>query len=140
MVSIAASDSTSWLHCHGRVWLDKNPPAGAATVTPSEFDQLIITMGLRHEWNIKRELARQYQLVEAVSEEHTRALMEAGAQIIYQGQLSEGDIIGKPDFLIRHESGQYQAADAKLARSEEKKKSKSSLVFTASCWATTSTR
>lgn len=121
MVSIAASDSTSWLHCHGRVWLDKNPPAGAATVTPSEFDQLIITMGLRHEWDIKRELARQYQLVEAVSEEHTRALMEAGAQIIYQGQLSEGDIIGKPDFLIRHESGQYQAADAKLARSEEKK-------------------
>lgn len=118
--TITASDSTSWLHCHGRIWLDKFQPAGEA-VEPSEFDKLIIRMGEGHEWNIKRELARQYQLVEAVSEEHTRALMEAGAQIIYQGQLSEGDVIGKPDFLIRQESGQYRAADAKLARSEEKK-------------------
>ena len=121
MKTIAASDSTSWLHCHGRVWLDKNPPAGQQPVEPSEFDQLIIRMGLGHEWNIKRELERKFQFVEAVSEEHTRALMEAGCQVIYQGQLTEGDIIGKPDFLIRHESGQYQAADAKLARSEEKK-------------------
>lgn len=118
--TITASDSTSWLHCQGRIWLDKFQPAGEA-VELSDFDKLIIRMGELHEWNIKRDLARQHQLIEAVSEEHTRALMEAGVQIIYQGQLSEGDIVGKPDFLIRHESGQYQAADAKLARSEEKK-------------------
>ncbi len=120
MKTITASDSTSWLHCHGRIWLDKFQPAGEA-VELSEFDKLIIRMGELHEWSIKRDLARQHQLIEAISEEHTRALMEAGVQIIYQGQLSEGDVVGKPDFLIRHESGQYQAADAKLARSEEKK-------------------
>lgn len=119
--TIRASDAMSWLHCHGRAWLDKNQPADLQDKEPSEFDQLIIRMGLGHEWNIKRELERKFQFVEAVSEEHTRALMEAGCQVIYQGQLTEGDIIGKPDFLIRHESGQYQAADAKLARSEEKK-------------------
>ncbi len=114
MLNITASDSTSWLHCQGRIWLDKFQPAGEA-VELSDFDKLIIRMGELHEWNIKRDLARQHQLIEAVSEEHTRALMEAGVQIIYQGQLSESDIVGKPDFLIRHESGQYQAADAKLA-------------------------
>ena len=47
--------------------------------------------------------------------------MEAGAQVIYQGRLHKDDIIGIPDFLIRHESGEYQPADAKLARSEDKK-------------------
>ena len=118
---IRASDAKSWLHCARRAWLDNNPPPGYETVEPNEFDQLVITLGHRHEWSVKGQLEKQYQVVEAVSEEHTQALMETGAQVIYQGRLRQGDIIGIPDFLIRHESGAYQPADAKLARSEEKK-------------------
>ncbi|MDE3038261.1 MAG: TM0106 family RecB-like putative nuclease, partial [Pseudomonadota bacterium] len=121
MKSIRASDAKSWVHCLRRAWLDNNPPQGYETIEPNEFDQLVITLGNRHEWNVKRQLEKQYQVVEAVSEDHTRALMEAGAQIIYQGRLHQDDIIGIPDFLIQHESGAYQPADAKLARSEEKK-------------------
>ena len=118
---IRASDARSWIHCPRRAWLDNNPPQGYETVEPNEFDQLVITLGNRHEWNVKRQLEKQYQLVEAVSQEHTQALMEAGVQVIYQGRLHRNDIIGIPDFLILHDSGTYQPADAKLARSEEKK-------------------
>jgi len=118
---IRASDAKSWIHCPRRAWFDNHPPEGYETITPSEFDQLVITLGNRHEWNIRRQLEKQYQVVEAISEEHTRALMEARAQIIYQGQLTKDGIVGRPDFLILHDSGEYQPADAKLARSEEKK-------------------
>lgn len=121
MKPILASAASSWVHCPRRAWLDSNPPAGYETIEPDEFSQLVMTLGLRHEWAIKRQLEKLYQLVEAVSEAHTRALMEAGVQVIYQPQLSEGDIVGKPDFLIRQPSGQYRAADAKLARSDDKK-------------------
>jgi uncharacterized protein len=87
------------------------------------FEELVAQLGVRHEWGIKRDLEQQHQLVEAVSVEHTEALMEAGADIIYQAQIVDRQhkIIGEPDFLIRHESGEYQAADAKLARSGDKK-------------------
>lgn len=51
--------------------------------------------------------------------------------VIYQAQLldeAEG-FIGYPDFLIRHESGEYQPADAKLSLSEAKKEIQAQLGF-----------
>jgi uncharacterized protein len=92
-------------------------------VDPDPFDELIVQLGIRHEWGIKRDLEKEFQLVEAVSVEHTKELMDAGVDIIYQAQIADrqNKIIGEPDFLIRHESGEYQPADAKLARSGDKK-------------------
>ena len=119
--NIRASDATSWVHCQRRAWLDQNLPAGHETAKPNEFDELIMTLGMRHEWSIKRQLEKDYQVIEALSEEHTKALMETGVEIIYQPKLRMGDVIGVPDFLIRQPSGEYIPADAKLARSEEKK-------------------
>ena len=104
---IKPSDARSWLSCSRRVWLDNFPPAGMAEAEPNPFDELIITMGMRHEWNLKRQLEKQYQLVEAISPEHTKALMEVGVQIIYQPKIVDdaAGIVGEPDFLIRTESG-----------------------------------
>jgi uncharacterized protein len=118
---IRASDAKSWSSCKRRAWYDHHPPEGFDLPEEGEFEQLIIQLGVRHEWGVKRKLEKEYQLVEAVSEQHTCDLMAAEVDIIYQPQFTEGDIIGKPDFLIRHESGEYQAADAKLARSDDKK-------------------
>ena len=47
--------------------------------------------------------------------------MAASVPIIYQGKLDEDDVVGIPDFLILRDNSQYQPADAKLARSEEKR-------------------
>lgn len=57
--------------------------------------------------------------------------MEEGAEIIYQAHLesSEEKLIGYPDFLIHHETGEYQPADAKLARKDEKKEIQVQLGF-----------
>jgi len=119
---IKPSDARAWLSCSRRVWFDNNPPPGMEQVETNPFDQLIITLGMRHEWSVKRQLEKERQLVEAVSPEHTKALMDAGVEIISQAKLVDEalGIAGDPDFLIRGPSGEYQAADAKLSRSGDK--------------------
>lgn len=49
--------------------------------------------------------------------------MSECVEVIYQAQLvdAENGFVGYPDFLIRHESGEYQPADAKLSLSADKK-------------------
>lgn len=120
---IRPSDARSWLHCKRRVWYDNFQPEGMVEAEPDPFEELVKQLGIRHEWGIKRDLEQRFQVVEATSVEHTEALMEAGVDIIYQAQIADrqNKIIGEPDFLIRHESGEYQPADAKLARSGDKK-------------------
>ncbi len=119
---IKPSDARSYLSCHRRVWFDNNPPPSMEQAEANPFDLLIMQLGMRHEWNIKRQLEKTHQLVEATSPEHTQDLIKAGVEVIYQPKLVDetNHIIGNPDFLIRTASGKYQAADAKLARSGDK--------------------
>ena len=119
---IKPSDAKSWSLCARRVWLDNK---GNLDLQPLEdpFEQLVIGLGLSHEQNILKQLSSQAEVQTATSPEHTAQLMTERVPVIYQAQLlNEADrIIGLPDFLILHESGLYQAADAKLSLSEEKK-------------------
>jgi len=110
------SDAKSWSLCARRVYFDNCPPEGQK-IEIGEFDQLVIDLGLAHEQAILEKLAQNYEVHKALSVEHTLELMEQGVDVIYQAQLldEEEKFIGLPDFLIRHESGQYQAADAKLS-------------------------
>jgi predicted RecB family nuclease len=128
--SIKPSDAKSWLSCAKRVWFDNFPPDGPVAKI-SEFDRLIIEQGLVHENVILKQLSEKYIVREAQSVEHTRQLMEEGVEIIYQAHLEnpEENLTGSPDFLIRHETGEYQPADAKLARSDEKKEIQVQLGF-----------
>ncbi len=119
---IKPSDARSWAICTRRVWLDNN---GELELTPveDEFQQLIINLGLAHEQAILENLANTLEVRTASSPEDTNQLIAARVPVIYQAQLideAEG-LIGFPDFLILNENGEYQAADAKLSLSEDKK-------------------
>ncbi len=89
----------------------------------SILTQGVIDLGLAHEKVILEKLSQDYEVHEALSVKHTMELMEQGVDVIYQARLlnEEERFTGFPDFLFRHESGQYQAADAKLSLSEDKK-------------------
>lgn len=117
---IRPSDATAWISCIRRAWLDKHHPAEFET---DAFSQLLIDLGLEHEAAMLARLENQYPVSKANSFEHTCTLMQQGAPVIYQGRLldEQEGLAGYPDFLIRHESGQYQPADAKLSLSEHKK-------------------
>ncbi len=118
---IKPSDAKAWALCHRRVWLDNQP--GVWIESDDPFEQLIIEMGLAHEKEILAELEKSFTVVNGQSVSKTKALMDSGVDVIYQGHLrdSKNKIIGNPDFLIRNGSGKYQAADAKLALNENKK-------------------
>lgn len=117
---IRPSDASSWISCIRRVWLDKHH---AAEFEIDEFSQLLFDIGLEHEAAVLAKLQNEYDVHKAKSVEHTLALMAQGVTIIYQAQLlnEQEGLIGYPDFLVRHESGHYQPADAKLSQSEHKK-------------------
>jgi predicted RecB family nuclease len=123
MAVIRASDARSWKACVRRAWYDHYPPSGWSPPEPEEFDQLTAQAGVEHEKSVLRRLEASHQVVTAHSEVHTVELMRQGAAVIYQPQLADGDLTGRPDFLIRLPSGDYQAADAKLKRSIDPKDS-----------------
>lgn len=117
---IKASDASLWIYCARRAWLDKQQPS---TYVTDPFNQLLIDAGLEHEATILAKLKNQYPIISAESFEHTLTLMQQGVPVIYQGRLfnESENLVGYPDFLIRHESGEYQPADAKLSLNENKK-------------------
>lgn len=111
------------------MWLDNRGDFEEGPV--DEFDQLVIKLGLAHEQAVRGRLSSEFAVHEAESVADTARLMEEGVDIIYQAQLfdEENGFIGYPDFLIRHESGGYQPADAKLSLSEAKKEIQVQLGF-----------
>lgn len=117
---IRPSDASAWVACARRVWFDQHQPTA---YEPDDFNRMLSTLGLEHEAAILAKLESQYPVTTATSFEHTQALIQQGVPVIYQGQLKNEQLglAGYPDFLIRHESGHYQPADAKLSSSENKK-------------------
>lgn len=127
---IKPSDAKSWSLCARRVWLD-NKGNFEIEAPEDEFEQLIIELGLRHEQIVLDKLAKNREVHTAKSHEDTNRLMAEGVEVIYQAQLIDENerFSGYPDFLIRHESGDYQPADAKLSLSEDKKEIQVQLGF-----------
>ncbi|MCG7983371.1 MAG: TM0106 family RecB-like putative nuclease [Candidatus Thiodiazotropha lotti] len=119
---IKPSDAKSWSLCARRVWLDNKGDFDFAPIE-DEFERLVIALGLVHEQAILQRLSGVMDVHTASSPDDTRRLIAQRVPVIYQAHLlsEEEGIIGLPDFLILDESGEYQAADAKLALSEEKK-------------------
>lgn len=118
---IKASDASAWVMCLRRIWFDKRQPM--AESEPDAFTQFLFQAGLAHETAILKKIAQQNPVCRAQSIDHTADLMRQGVPVIYQARLvdAEAGLIGYPDFLIRNDNGVYQAADAKLSLSENKK-------------------
>ncbi|QQR91066.1 MAG: TM0106 family RecB-like putative nuclease [Myxococcales bacterium] len=125
---IKPSDAKSWSLCARRVWLDNKAGLGLTKVE-NAFEQLIIDRGIRHERRVLDQLSQSLECRTAKSPEHTNELIAKRIPVIYQAQLNDekNGIIGNPDFLILHESGEYQAADAKLSLNGAKKEIRAQL-------------
>lgn len=101
------NDARSWLHCKRQVWFDNHPP-DMESAAPDPFEELLVQLGVGHEWGIKCDLEKEFQLVEATSVDHTKALMEAKVDIIYQAQLADRHYFVlslRPQFFITSSRG-----------------------------------
>jgi predicted RecB family nuclease len=118
---VKPSDARAWSLCTRRVWLDNNGEFGEAPLDP--FEQMVIDIGLYHEQLVLENLQSTKDVREASSVVETQNLMAQGVDVIYQAQLFDEveNISGYPDFLLKHKSGAYQPADAKLSQSADKK-------------------
>ena len=132
---LSATDLSAFAACPHLTTLSHGAALGGPK--PPKFDdpsaEVLRRRGLEHEARILEELRGQGLAVEEVPEgegrprdaaraEATLGAMRRGADMIYQGCLSDGRWMGLPDFLRRVErpSGlggwSYEVVDAKLAR------------------------
>jgi len=117
---IRPSDAASWAACRRRAWLKLHHFIEYET---DGFANLLFEAGLQHERSVLKQLENEHEVQYANSFEHTENLMQQQVPVIYQAKLINHDIgiVGYPDFLILHDSGQYYPAEAKLTQKENKK-------------------
>jgi len=118
---IKPSDAKSWASCARRVWLENKDVHDRRAIDP--FEQLIIDLGQAHERAVLQQLSNDMIVQIASSPEDTSHLMSKRVPAIYQAQLLDeaAAILGRPDFLLLNEYGEYQAIDTKLSLSAKKK-------------------
>ncbi len=135
MPTITAVDLYNFTQCGHRVYLDEHgDPALKGEV--STFVQLLWEKGLQTEREYIERLG--YDTVEDLQAFSTReaatktlALMSRGARLIYQGVLISGDMVGRPDMLIRQDDGSsnfgawyYEPVDIKAGKGADERDGK----------------
>lgn len=135
-ILFSASDITYFAECQHRTWLDRlNLDSPMEKAADDEQSKLVQGKGFEHESAFFSKLKEQYSY--CVEIDTTRSLeqriaateraIQDGAEVIYQGSLRRGNLIGHSDFLIRtdtktQEGGWiYEVADTKLAKSTKAK-------------------
>jgi uncharacterized protein len=126
---LTASDFFRYFQCpHWPYWERFGNPKDRRRLTAAEEQRL--ADGLAHEKSIVKKQFGTMREVRVVSAptgfQKTLALMKAGAPVIYQGWLMDGDWIGRPDILERHEGksvfGNWYYVPIDVKRSHELKK------------------
>jgi uncharacterized protein len=131
-MSLTAQDLYNYTKCAHRVYLDAHgDPAGKSEV--SAFVKLLWEMGLQKELDHLGTLAGtpvedlKPLSIEAAAKQTDR-LMREGATLIYQGVIRHGELLGRPDLLVRNDGApsafgawHYEAVDIKAGRGWEER-------------------
>lgn len=134
-IVFSASDITYFAECEHRTWLDRlNLDTPMEKTEDDDQSKLVQTKGFEHEADFFAKLQASHHCVEIDTSqslqkriEATKLAIQEGAEVIFQGTLSRGNLIGHSDFLLRLETkgsdGQwlYEVADTKLSRSTKAK-------------------
>ncbi len=129
---VTAQDLYNLTRCAHRVYLDNNgDPGERARVSP--FLELLWQRGLQTEREYLASVAPlPCENLDALSLDDavvaTRALMENGAALIYQGAIRSGHRVGRPDILLKRSDAAsrlgkfyYEAIDIKAGRGWEQR-------------------
>lgn len=135
-ILFSASDLTYFAECAHRTWLDRlNIDSPMEKAEDDEQSKLVQNKGFEHEAEYFAKLQSQHADCVTIDTSlpldqrvaATRNAIESGAEVIYQGTLQRGNLLGHADFLLRTNArgldGQwlYEVADTKLARSTKAK-------------------
>lgn len=135
----SASDITFYAECQHRTWLDRlsldDKDLRDMKAEDDEQSKLVQAKGYQHEADYYSKLKSENQNCIEINTKQTleqrilstKQAIQNGVEVIFQGSLRRGNLIGHADFLIRLQDkgpeGQwlYEVADTKLARSTKAK-------------------
>jgi uncharacterized protein len=135
-ILFSASDITFFSECQHRTWLDRlNLDTPMKKALDDDQAKLIQDKGYAHEEAYFNQLkSKKLNCIEVNSKQSldqrvadTLQAIKEGAEVIFQGSLRRGNLIGHSDFLLRLDkkgpngSWLYEVADTKLARSTKAK-------------------
>jgi predicted RecB family nuclease len=125
---IAATDIATFAECGHAATLTRETKEGLLPRPPRRlgFDHLLVVRGEKHELACVELLGRTRAVTPipagADALANTLEAMRAGADIIYQGEIAQARLFGRPDFLLRvpmpsaFGPWSYEVLDAKLSR------------------------
>ncbi|HEV7948662.1 MAG TPA: TM0106 family RecB-like putative nuclease [Glaciihabitans sp.] len=130
-VVFSASDLTAAAKCEWAVMRRLDSRLGRIPTVQDDSDAILDRAGKLGDEHEKRTLngfRRSRKVVEfsrpgvdslPQAAESTRAALETGADVVFQGTFFDGQFLGFADFLVRTANGQYEVFDTKLARKEQ---------------------
>lgn len=119
---ITASKLYDFLQCNHRVWRDVHGPQEERIKQTNPFVQLLWDRGVSHEKEVIKNIGKFVDISEGSYEkrvEKTLQSMKDGVELIYQGVLQKGDLMGIPDLLRKTSDGTYIPIDIKSGRGYE---------------------
>lgn len=119
---ITASKLYDYIKCPHRVWRDVYGPQKEKDQESNPFVELLWEKGVKHEENIIRKIGDYLDLSEGELSERNQRTLEAlnnGIELIYQGVIQSGNLLGIPDLLQKQPDGSYIAIDIKSGRGLE---------------------
>ncbi len=115
-MNITASTLYDYIKCPHKVWRDIYGPQGEKIAEANPFVQLLWDKGVLHEKEVVKTLGSIVDLSEGTINERikkTRDAINGKEELIYQGVISHGNLLGIPDLLKRFPDGKYIAIDIK---------------------------
>ena len=107
---ITASKLYNYLQCNHKVWRDQHGPKEELIDEVNPFVELLWEKGIQHEKELVKTIGAYLDLSEGSLEERISKTEEALSnreQIIYQGVIKHGNLLGIPDLLVLEEGIYY---------------------------------
>lgn len=122
MNNITASKLYNYLQCPHRVWRDVHGPKEEKIEEINPFVQLLWDRGILHEQKVIGGLGEYTDMSKIGFDkaiELTKEAMKRGDDLIYQGVLKDGNLMGIPDLLRKQPDGSYIPIDIKAGMGYE---------------------
>ena len=118
-MNITASILYNYTQCPHRVWRDIHGPQEEKMQEVNPFVQLLWDKGVQFEREVVRQTGEFVDVSEGdIGERNLRTMdaMREGKELIYQGVITHGKLLGIPDFLKKLADGNYMPVEIKAGK------------------------
>jgi uncharacterized protein len=119
---LTASKLYDYFQCPHKVWRDQNGPQDEKIQETNPFVELLWNKGVLHEQKIISTIGSYVDLSQGTLDERfvrTQDELNKGTQLIYQGVIRYGSLLGIPDLIKKNDESFYIPIDIKSGKGME---------------------